>query len=174
MPESMVGKSPLNQSHLPITQRQYPEVSGTVLAFDFGEKRIGVAVGDTLLKLAHPLLTIDAEDNAAKFSRIAELLQAWQPALLVVGLPLSLAGEAHAMTALAQKFAQRLEGRFNLPVVMVDERLSSAEAAQSLRQAGVYGRAQKAHVDQVAAQTILQSYFDAQPVHASHEQTGNT
>lgn len=155
------GKQPLNQSHLPITQRRYPDISGTVLAFDFGEKRIGVAVGDTLLKLAHPLLTIEAEDNSGKFAQIDTLLREWQPALLVVGLPMSLQGEAHAMTALAQKFAQRLEGRFNLPVMMVDERLSSAEAAQSLREAGIRGRAQKAHLDQVAAQTILQSYFDA-------------
>jgi putative holliday junction resolvase len=155
------GKQPLNQSHLPITQRRYPDINGTLLAFDFGEKRIGVAVGDTLLKLAHPLLTIEAEENAAKFAQIESLLKKWQPALLVVGLPMSMEGEAHAMTALAQKFAQRLEGRFNLPVVMVDERLSSAEASQSLREAGIHGRAQKQMLDQVAAQTILQSYFDA-------------
>jgi len=155
------GKQPLNQSHLPITQRRYPDINGTLLAFDFGEKRIGVAVGDTLLKLAHPLLTIEAEENAAKFAQIKSLLKEWRPALLVVGLPMSMEGEAHAMTALAQKFAQRLEGRFNLPVVMVDERLSSAEASQSLREAGIHGRAQKQMLDQVAAQTILQSYFDA-------------
>lgn len=166
MPDAPLGHQPLNQSHLPITQRQYPEISGTVMAFDFGEKRIGVAVGDTLLKLAHPLTTISAEENAVKFNEIGKLLQEWQPALLVVGLPLSLDGEPHAMTALAQKFAQRLEGRFNLPVMMVDERLSSAEASQSLRQAGVYGRAQKAHLDPVAAQTILQSHFDAMPARA--------
>lgn len=162
MPDATrLGKQPLNQSHLPITQRRYPDITGTLLAFDFGEKRIGVAVGDTLLKLAHPLLTIEAEENAAKFAQIGSLLKEWQPALLVVGLPMSLDGEAHAMTALAQKFAQRLEGRFNLPVVMVDERLSSAEASQSLREAGIRGRAQKQMLDQVAAQTILQSYFDA-------------
>lgn len=161
MPDIKHGKQPLTQSHLPITERRYPDISGSVLAFDFGEKRIGVAVGETLLALAHPLLTIEAEDNAGKFEQIASLLQEWQPALLVVGLPMTLDGEAHAMTALAQKFAQRLEGRFNLPVMMVDERLSSAEASQSLREAGIKGRAQKQHLDQVAAQTILQSYFDA-------------
>ena len=75
MPDAVkLGKQPLNQSHLPITQRRYPEVSGTLLAFDFGEKRIGVAVGDTVLKLAHPLLTIEAEENAAKFTQIEALL----------------------------------------------------------------------------------------------------
>jgi putative Holliday junction resolvase len=161
MPEAIKhGKQPLNQSHLPIRERRYPDISGTLLAFDFGEKRIGVAVGDTILKLAHPLLTIEAEENAGKFAQIDALLQEWQPALLVVGLPMTLEGEAHAMTALAQKFAQRLEGRFNLPVMMVDERLSSAEASQALNEAGIRGRAQKQHLDQVAAQTILQSYFD--------------
>lgn len=157
---------PLNQSHLPILERSYPEITGTVLSFDFGEKRIGVAVGETMLKLAHPLTTIHAEENAIKFAQIATLIQEWQPQLLIVGLPMYLDGEAHALTQLAKKFAQRLEGRFNLPVMMMDERLSSAEAAQSLRDSGVYGREQKAMIDQVAAQTILQSYFDSLPANA--------
>lgn len=152
--------TPLSQSHLPIVERAYPEIEGTVLGFDFGEKRIGIAVGETMLKLAHPLTTIQAEENAVKFSQIATLIQEWRPSLLVVGLPTYLDGEAHELTHLAKKFAQRLEGRFNLPVVMVDERLSSAEAAQSLRESGIHGIQQKAMIDQVAAQTILQSYFD--------------
>lgn len=163
MPDATTTQSAMSQSHLPVTQRQYTGISGTVLAFDYGEKRIGIAIGDTLLKLAHPLQTIEAEDNATKFARIGEVIKEWQPALLVVGLPMSLEGEAHAMTALAQKFAQRLEGRFQLPVAMMDERLTSAEASQSLAQAGVRGRSQKQHLDQVAAQTILQSFFDAWP-----------
>lgn len=163
MPDATTTQSAMSQSHLPVTQRQYTGISGTILAFDYGEKRIGIAIGDTLLKLAHPLQTVAAEDNATKFARIGEVIKEWQPALLVVGLPMSLEGEAHAMTALAQKFAQRLEGRFQLPVAMMDERLTSAEASQSLAQAGVRGRSQKQHLDQVAAQTILQSFFDAWP-----------
>ncbi len=152
--------TPLSQSHLPILERAYPKIEGTILGFDFGEKRIGIAVGETMLKLAHPLITIQAEENAVKFAQIATLIQEWRPSLLVVGLPTYLDGEAHELTHLAKKFAQRLEGRFNLPVVMIDERLSSAEAAQSLRESGVHGIQQKAMIDQVAAQTILQSYFD--------------
>lgn len=155
--------TPLSQSHLPIVERAYPEIKGTILGFDFGEKRIGIAVGETMLKLAHPLITIQAEENAVKFAQIATLIQEWRPSLLVVGLPTYLDGEAHELTHLAKKFAQRLEGRFNLPVVMIDERLSSAEAAQSLRESGVHGIQQKAMIDQVAAQTILQSYFDQLP-----------
>jgi putative Holliday junction resolvase len=79
---------------------------------------------------------------------------------LVVGLPLSLEGEKHALTLLCRKFARRLNGRFNLPVAMVDERLSSAEASHTLRQIGIGGRRQKPMLDQVAAQHILQSYFE--------------
>ena len=150
----------LNQSHLPILERSYPEIIGTVLAFDFGEKRIGVAVGETMLKVAHPLLTIDSESNAARFTQIAAIIQEWRPDLLIVGLPMHLDGKPHALTHLSKKFAQRLEGRFNLPVMMIDERLSSAEAAQNLREAGIKEREQKAMLDAVAAQTILQSYFD--------------
>jgi putative holliday junction resolvase len=150
----------LNQSHLPILERSYPDIAGTVMAFDFGEKRIGVATGETMLKVAHPLTTINAEENEAKFAQISELIKEWRPALLVVGLPMHMDGEAHLLTALSKKFAQRLEGRFNLPVVMQDERLSSAEASQNLSSAGIKGMKQKAMLDAVAAQSILQSYFD--------------
>lgn len=150
----------LMQTHLRIQDRAYPAIIGSVLAFDFGEKRIGVAVGESILKLAHPLVTIYTEINEARFAQIEALISEWQPALLVVGLPLHENGEPHAMTKLCTRFAQRLEGRFSLPVALVDERFSSAEASQSLMAAGVSGRQQKAMIDQVAAQTILQSYFD--------------
>ena len=150
----------LNQSHLPILERSYPDITGTVLAFDFGEKRIGVATGETILKVTHPLTTINAEENQAKFAQIGLLIQEWRPALLVVGLPMHMDGEAHLLTQLSKKFAQRLEGRFNLPVVMVDERLSSAEATQNLTESGIKGIKQKAMLDAVAAQSILQSYLD--------------
>lgn len=150
----------LMQTHLRIQDRIYPAINGTVLAFDFGEKRIGVAVGESLLKLAHPLITIDTEINEARFAQIQALINEWQPAMLVVGLPMHENGEAHAMTKLCTRFAQRLEGRFSLPVALVDERFTSAEATLSLKAAGVRGRQQKTMIDQVAAQTILQSYFD--------------
>ena len=150
----------LNQRHLPILERSYPDIVGTVMAFDFGEKRIGVATGETMLKVAHPLTTINAEENEVKFAQIEKLIQEWRPALLVVGLPTHMDGESHLLTNLSKKFAHRLEGRFNLPIVMVDERLSSVEAAQNLSAAGVKGAKQKAILDAVAAQSILQSYFD--------------
>lgn len=158
--QGSLNQGSLNQSHLPILERKYPDITGTVLAFDFGEKRIGVAVGETVPKAAHPLTTITAEENEIKFTHIGQLIAEWRPSLLVVGLPTHMDGTPHDMTQLAKKFAQRLEGRFNLPVLMSDERLSSAEAAQSLREVGVTGNKQKAMIDAVAAQSILQSYFD--------------
>ncbi len=159
MSQSPITNS-LNQSHLPISQRCYPNITGTLLAFDFGEKRIGVAVGETLLKVAHPLLTIESEVTSVRFDQIAQIIQEWRPSLIVVGLPTHMDGTQHLLTNLAKKFAQRLEGRFNLPVVMIDERLSSADAAQNLAAQGITGIKQKNWVDAVAAQTILQSYFD--------------
>ena len=137
------------------------------MGFDFGEIRIGVATGETMLKVAHPLTTIAAESNTIKFAQIAELIQEWRPCLLVVGLPVHMDGEVHLMTQLSKKFAQRLEGRFNLPVMMVDERLSSEEASQNLAESGVKGIKQKSLLDAVAAQTILQSYFNQLSVTAN-------
>lgn len=154
------AKNSKSQSHLPILERQYPDIVGTLLAFDFGEKRIGLAVGETLLKVAHPLSIIVAETNDEKFAQIAHIIQEWRPSLLVVGLPTHMDGTEHTLTHLAKKFAQRLEGRFNLPVTMMDERLTSAEAAERLHAVGIKGAKQKNVLDAVAAQSILQSYFE--------------
>jgi putative Holliday junction resolvase len=138
---------------------------GCVLAFDFGEKRIGVAVGEHLLGIAHPLITIESEANDERFRIISDLIAEWRPSLLVVGLPLTTEGEEHALTSLSKKFSRRLGGRFGLPVMMVDERYTSIEASRTLKQMGIGGRKQKPMLDAVAAQHILQSYFDALPQH---------
>ncbi len=131
-----------------------------VLAFDFGEKRIGVAVGDTAVGIAHPLTTIDAAGKQRRFAAIAALLEEWRPAQLVVGLPAHLDGTEHEMSRLARKFARELFTRFGLPVELVDERLTSVAAEASLAAAGVAPRRRKLHIDQVASQEILQDYFD--------------
>ena len=135
-------------------------LTNTVLCFDFGEQRIGVAVGEHLLRNANPLATIESESNEIRFKTIRRMIEEWQPKLLVVGLPLNLDGKETSVTQLCKKFAKRLNGRFNLPVVLIDERYSSVEASDILNQSGIKGRAQKKMLDQVAAQTILQSYFD--------------
>ncbi len=134
---------------------------GCVLAFDFGEKRVGVAMGEHLLGIAHPLTTIDSESNDIRFASISKLIAEWQPSMFVVGLPITQDGSEHTLAPLCTKFARRLNGRFGLPVTMVDESYSSAEASQSLKQMHVHGRKQKPMLDAVAAQHILQSYFDS-------------
>ena len=133
---------------------------GTVLDFDFGEKRIGVAVGEWSLTQAHPLTTIRSEANAERFSAIAALINEWKPAGLVVGLPVALDGTPHAMTARCTRFANQLRGRFGLPVDYAEERLSSVEADEKLRERGHSAKSAKEHVDALAAQIILQCYFE--------------
>lgn len=136
---------------------------GTVLGFDFGLQRIGIAIGELELGIAHPLETIDDPRNAIRFARIEALLKQWQPVLLVVGLPVHMDGTEHAMTATARRFAHRLEGRFRLPVTLADERLTSAAAAEHLHAAGIFGGKHQSLLDQTAAHLILQSFFDARP-----------
>ncbi len=135
---------------------------GTVLAFDFGEKRVGVAVGECELRSASPLTTFDAETNDARWSAVARLIEEWKPVVLVVGLPLSPDGVAHDMTARAQRFARQLEGRYRLPVMLQDERYTSAEADSQLRdEQGMRDwRSRKQKLDAHAAQLILKDYFD--------------
>ncbi len=135
-------------------------VTGTVLAFDFGEKFTGVAVGESSVGMAHPLALITTESNAARMDVIAALIAEWKPGFLVVGLPLSMNGTEHELTRRCRRFARQLESRFRLPVRLVDERLSSAAAEEALRAAGKGGRKHKLHAHQVSAQIILQSYFD--------------
>ncbi|TCW33507.1 Holliday junction resolvase RuvX [Gulbenkiania mobilis] len=135
---------------------------GTALAFDFGERRIGVAVGEPMLGIAHPLTTIQAQTTDDRFAAIARLLEEWRPAQLVVGLPTHADGSPHAMTQLARRFAQRLKGRYGLPVWLVDERHTSLVAESLLEEAGLKGRRQKPVLDQVAAQAILQAWFEQQ------------
>jgi putative Holliday junction resolvase len=122
----------------------------TIFAFDFGVKRIGVAMGNTMLRQAEPLKVIQAEDNASRFADIQKLLDEWKPARLVVGLPMHPDGNEHEMTARARRFANQLHGRFNLPVELVDERYSSAVISAKRGEV----------IDDRAAAIILQQYFD--------------
>jgi putative Holliday junction resolvase len=136
------------------------EGRGSVLAFDFGEKRIGVAVADLAVGIAHPLQTIHAEDNQTRFAAIAALIVEWQPVALIVGEPHHTDGGAHEIARLARRFAQRLQGRFNLPVKLVDETLSSAVAEARLHEQGVHGSRQRAVVDAAAAGEILATWLE--------------
>jgi len=121
----------------------------TVLAFDFGLKRIGVAVGEPELGTSHPLAPI----SAPGFDAIGRLVAQWRPAELVIGLPVAANGE-HPLAKRVERFARQLEGRFHIPVARVDERFSSVEAESRLK--GV----KRKSIDSVAAQLLLQQYFD--------------
>ncbi len=133
---------------------------GTVLAFDFGTRKIGVAVGNTVVGMAHPLTTIVGEARAARLEAIQALIAEWKPETLVVGRPLHADGSEHEMTARAERFARALESNFGLPVARVDERFSTRAADADLREAGVRGASRKAARDAVAAQVILQAWLD--------------
>ena len=142
--------------------------AGTVLAFDFGVKRIGVAIGEALLGRARALTTIAAEDNATRFAAIARLIGEWQPQQLVLGLPLAEDGAGHELTARVRRFAHQLEGRFHLPVALIDERYSSREADARPAARGLSWQKRKQELDAEAAQIILQDYFDARVDDQAH------
>jgi putative Holliday junction resolvase len=121
-----------------------------VFGFDFGIKRIGIAMGNTLTGQAQPLAVIKDIDNAARFQKIGALIAEWGPARLVVGEPRHPDGAEHEMTLRCRRFANQLHGRFSLPVELVDERYSSAVIPAKRGQV----------IDDQAAAIILQQYFD--------------
>ncbi|AKQ57409.1 Holliday junction resolvase RuvX [Bordetella hinzii] len=127
----------------------------TLLAFDFGEKKIGIAIGNTLTRQARPLEIIFSERRDERFGRIAQLLQEWQPQRVVVGLALATDGGEQPATQRCRRFANQLHGRFGLAVELVDERGSSMEAQAQL--------GSHAPDDAMAAAVILQRYLDRLP-----------
>jgi putative Holliday junction resolvase len=134
---------------------------GTVLGFDFGAKRTGVAVGDLETGIAHALDVIRTEAKQARLDAIAALLREWRPVALLVGVPFHPDGAEHEMTRAARNFAVALEARFGLPVHLVDERYSSVAADADLREAGVRDWRERAKlIDAQAARTLLQSWLD--------------
>ncbi len=138
---------------------------GTVLAFDYGVKRTGVASGELEIGVAHPLTTVKAESRAARHAAIDTLVAEWQPGLLVVGLPLHPDGAEHELTRAARNFASELEARYKLPVFLHDERYTSVIAEseiKTVKKPGVKSRHPESRhgVDALAAQQILQGFFD--------------
>lgn len=135
------------------------EAPRVFLGFDFGTRRIGVAVGQELTGSARALVTLNNRDGGPDWDAISRLIEEWRPHALVLGLPLNLDGSDHEITRLARRFGNRLRGRYNLPVYTMDERLSSAEAESQL---AAQGRYDKADVDKMAAQLILQGWLEQQ------------
>jgi putative Holliday junction resolvase len=136
---------------------------GTVLGFDFGLRRIGVAVGQTLTAGARPLTTLQRRNDQTDWESIGLLIKEWRPAQLVVGLPVKPDGGEHNLAATVQAFAEQLRKRYGLPVHLIDERLSSHEAQKIAAAAGgrkaPHSLAAKKEVDRIAARLILETWL---------------
>jgi len=131
----------------------------TLLGFDYGKKRIGVAVGQKLTATATPAETLHSSNDQPDWAGIARLIETWRPQALVVGLPLHMDGTEHALTEAAREFGRELEQRFDLPVHLIDERLTSVEAGHLLAGTTKNARRRKADIDKVAAQLILETWL---------------
>ncbi|MEI7368535.1 Holliday junction resolvase RuvX [Pectobacterium colocasium] len=136
--------------------------SRTILAFDFGTKSIGVAIGQEITGTARPLTSFKAQEGIPDWQKVEKLLSEWQPDLVVVGLPLNMDGTEQPLTARARKFANRLHGRFGVAIALHDERLSTVEARADLFERGGFKALDKGSVDAASAVIILESWFEAQ------------
>lgn len=138
-------------------------MSGTILAFDYGLKSIGVAVGQQLTGSASTLKALKAQDGTPDWQQIENLLKEWQPAFVVVGLPLNMDGTEQPFTARVHKFVNRLHGRFGIKVITHDERLTTVESRAELFAQGGFKKLSKDAVDCWSAKLILESYFENNP-----------
>lgn len=134
-------------------------VIGVVMGFDFGLKRIGVAVGQSLTKTATPISPLKAKRGEPSWQEVEQYIKKWQPGALVVGIPLNMDGTEQPIGRAALKFAQQLKQRFSLPVHGADERLTSFAARQQLFEAGGYKAIQKNSIDSLAASIILEAWL---------------
>jgi putative Holliday junction resolvase len=139
----------------------------TALAFDYGHKRIGVAAGDSVTRRARPVTTLEVGGTGIDWKKIEALVAEWQPAVLVVGVPLKADDSPGELARDAQRFARGLRRFQGLPVDLIDERFSSLEAADALKDARASGRrkrrVQRAAVDAAAACVILERWFARAP-----------
>ncbi|WP_029046104.1 Holliday junction resolvase RuvX [Cupriavidus sp. amp6] len=135
--------------------RELPR-DGTVLAFDYGEKKIGVALGNFITREARALTILPNITVEGRFEAVGALIHEWNPVQLIVGMPVNPDGEEQPMMRLARRFGNQLNGRFNLPVEWVDERYSSRAASMA--------GARRGELDAEAARIILQQYFDQFPL----------
>ncbi len=142
----------------------------TLLGFDFGTKRIGIAIAQEVTGTANPLTTITAVKHKPDWDSISKIIKEWQPDLLVIGLPLHMDGSEQPMTQAARRFSNQLNGRYQIPIVLMDERLSSNEAESIINeQSGSPSLYQdKAQIDMISAQLILQSWLSLKDEDKEH------
>ncbi|MEL0635497.1 MULTISPECIES: Holliday junction resolvase RuvX [Marinomonas] len=141
------------------SNNQKPNTVNTVLGFDFGTTRMGVAIGQSITGSATPLAPLKAKEGIPNWDEITKLVDEWLPDAFVVGLPLDMDGSENEMCQRARKFAKRLHGRFNRPYHMMDERLSSYEAKGQVIARGGNRNFKENSVDGLAAQMILETWF---------------
>ncbi|MBD2822047.1 Holliday junction resolvase RuvX [Xenorhabdus sp. 42] len=132
----------------------------TIIAFDFGTRSIGAAIGQEITGTARALSSFKANEGSPNWELIGKLLKEWQPDLVIVGLPLNMDGTEQPVTAQARKFANRIHGRFGVQVELHDERLTTVEARSHLFDHGGYRALNKGHVDSASAVVILESWFE--------------
>lgn len=130
-----------------------------LIAFDFGMKRIGVAIGQMITQSARPLDTLAAKEGIPNWQHLDKLIKKWAPDAFVVGIPFNMDGTRQPISAHAEQFAKQLQERYQLPVFEVDERLTTKDAKERLFAEGGYKALQDGQVDRVAAQLILQNWF---------------
>jgi len=130
-----------------------------LLAFDFGMKRIGVAIGQIVTQTARPLETLKAINGEPHWDLVAKLISKWSPDAIIVGIPLNMDGTSQKITENAREFAKKLQVQFKIPIYEMDERLTTKDAREKLFQQGGYKALQDGQVDAVAAQLILQNWF---------------
>ena len=133
---------------------------GNIIEFDFGQKRIGVAIGNNISKSAQALITIESTSSNQKFEVIQKIMDEWQPVSIVVGVPFNVDGSEHKVTNLCKKFAKQLEQKYALPIYLIDERYTSIEASYEIQDKKIDLKKKKLLIDQIAAKIILQSYLD--------------
>lgn len=135
----------------------------TAIAFDFGMKSIGCAVGQSITGTAQALPAFKAQNGIPNWDAIVKCLQEWKPDVVVVGLPLNMDGTEQELTLRARKFANRLNGRFGVKVVLQDERLTTTEARSEIFERGGFRALKKGKVDGISACLILESWFENHP-----------
>ncbi len=132
----------------------------SALAFDFGTQRIGVAFGQSVTGTASAVTVLKAQDGQPRWNEMAQLVEQWKPDVFLVGLPYNIDGTVSELLGRAEKFARRLQERFDKPCYGMDERLSSREAIERLVEANTAKTVKKTAIDHIAAQIILENWFN--------------
>lgn len=130
-----------------------------IMAFDFGTQKMGIAIGQSLIESANPLVLFPMKDGIPNWDELLKIVRQYQPTLFLVGLPLNMDDSESDLSARSRKFARRLRHQTNIETLMVDERLTTREARDELDQYHAQGRAKKLAADSIAAALLISSWY---------------